>query len=47
MVGSGRLEIDDVARITYTRMVIDETLRLHPPFWFENRNVATDTELGE
>jgi cytochrome P450 len=26
--------------------VIDECLRLHPPFWFENRNVMEDTELG-
>ena len=27
-------------------MVIEETLRLHPPFWFENRNVARDVSLG-
>jgi cytochrome P450 len=27
-------------------MVIQETLRLHPPFWFENRNTISDVELG-
>ena len=27
-------------------MVIDECLRLHPPFWFENRNAKCDVELG-
>jgi hypothetical protein len=27
-------------------MVIEETLRLHPLFSFENRNVAADVELG-
>jgi cytochrome P450 len=27
-------------------MILDETMRLHPPFWFENRNVNTDVELG-
>lgn len=32
--------------LRYTRMVIEETLRLHPPFWFENRNVMHDVELG-
>jgi cytochrome P450 len=27
-------------------MVIQETMRLHPPFWFENRNTVADTEIG-
>ena len=46
VVGSQPLSLEHLPRRTYTRMVIDETLRLHPPFWFENRNVAADVELG-
>jgi cytochrome P450 len=40
------LTIDLVGQLVYTKMVIDETLRLHPPFWFENRNVKESLELG-
>lgn len=32
-------------QLKYTRMIIDETMRLHPPFWFENRNTMDDVEL--
>ncbi len=46
VIGSGPLSLEHLPRLTYTRMVIEETLRLHPPFWFENRNVAADVELG-
>lgn len=46
VVGSRPLSFEDLPRLTYTRMVIEEALRLHPPFWFENRNVAADVELG-
>lgn len=46
VIGSGPLMPEHLPRLIYTRMVIEETLRLHPPFWFENRNVATDIELG-
>ena len=28
------------------KMVIQESMRLHPPFWFENRNALSDVELG-
>ena len=38
--------ISDLAKLKYTRMVIDESLRLHPPFWFENRNPKQDVEIG-
>lgn len=37
---------EDLDRLEYTRMVIDETLRLYPPIWGLNRHVAEDTELG-
>lgn len=46
VTGSGPLLLEHLPRLKYTRMVIDECLRLHPPFWFENRNVMEDTELG-
>lgn len=46
IVGSGTLRLEDVPRLKYAKMIIDETLRLHPPFWFENRNAATAVELG-
>jgi cytochrome P450 len=46
VVGSQPLCVEHLPRLTYTRMVIEETLRLHPPFWFENRNVAADVALG-
>jgi len=47
IVGDGQLTAEHVSRLVYTKMVIEETLRLHPPFWFENRNVASDgVELG-
>lgn len=47
VVGSGPLSLEHLPQLTYTRMVIEETLRLHPPFWFENRNVVADVELGD
>ncbi len=46
IVGSGPVLLEHLPRLRYTRMVIDECLRLHPPFWFENRNVMENTELG-
>lgn len=46
VVGNNLLGIEDLPRLTYTKMVIDEVLRLHPPLWFENRNAKSDVELG-
>jgi cytochrome P450 len=44
---SGRAPtLDDLPKLKITKMILDETMRLHPPFWFENRNVNTDIELG-
>jgi cytochrome P450 len=37
---------EDLDRLEYPRMVVDETLRLYPPVWGLNRHVAEDTELG-
>lgn len=46
VLGGNPLTVDTVSQLKYTRMVIDECLRLHPPFWFENRNAIDDVELG-
>jgi cytochrome P450 len=36
---------EDVSKLKYTRMVIDEAMRMGPPFWFENRNAIEEDEL--
>ncbi|SMP74915.1 Cytochrome P450 [Neorhodopirellula lusitana] len=46
VVGDGPVKLEHLPQLRYARMVIDECLRLHPPFWFENRNVMQDTNLG-
>lgn len=46
VLGSGPLKLEHLPKLVYTRMIIEETIRLHPPFWFENRNAVEDVELG-
>lgn len=46
VIGSGPLEIEKIKELSFTRMVLDEVLRMHPPFWFENRNVRQKTKLA-
>jgi len=46
VTGRGPLQLEHLDQLIYTRMVIEETMRLHPPFWFENRNGARDVEIG-
>lgn len=36
---------EHLPKLKYTRMVIDEAMRMGPPFWFENRNACKDDEL--
>jgi cytochrome P450 len=39
-------EFSDLANLPYTRMVIDEALRLYPPAWGFSRQALADDELG-
>jgi cytochrome P450 len=39
-------EYDDLASLPYTRMVIDEAMRLYPPAWGFSRQALADDELG-
>jgi cytochrome P450 len=36
----------DVPRLVYTRMIVDEVLRLYPPVWLLPRKAITDDLLG-
>ena len=40
-------EAIDVRTLSYTKMVIDETLRLYPPAWLISRQTYEDDMLGE
>lgn len=46
VTGGGPVEFEHLGEFKFTDMVIQETMRLHPPFWFENRNARCDVELG-
>ena len=37
---------DDLPRLTYTAMVVKETMRLYPPAWVISRNAVGDDVLG-
>ena len=39
--------MDALPRYTYTRQVIDETLRLYPPLWLMTRKARNDNSLGD
>jgi len=39
-------EYADLVNLPYTRMVIDETMRLYPPAWGFSRQALADDELG-
>jgi cytochrome P450 len=38
--------VDDLPSLAYTRMVVEESMRLYPPAWATSRNAAGDDELG-
>ena len=37
--------LGDLPRLAYTRMVVDETLRLYPPAWITNRQAIAEDEI--
>jgi cytochrome P450 len=39
-------EYSDLANLSYTRMVIDEAMRLYPPAWGFSRQAMADDQLG-
>jgi cytochrome P450 len=46
VLGGRTPELADVEKLRYTRMVLEETLRLYPPVWILGRGVASDDTLG-
>lgn len=41
-----RPEIGDLEKLTYTRMVLSESMRLYPPAWVLGREAITDYQVG-
>jgi cytochrome P450 len=44
--GGRPADIDDLPRLVYTRMVLDEAMRLYPPAWVIDRNCTEADEVG-
>jgi cytochrome P450 len=47
LVWEGFPEIENLTKYRYTRLVIDEALRLYPPGWLLTRRAQKDDALGE
>ena len=46
VIGNGRPAFAHVDRLTFTRRVIEESLRLYPPAWGFSRRALSDDEIG-
>lgn len=46
VIGTQPLTPEKLCKLTLTDRALNETMRLHPPFWFENRNTIQEIELG-
>lgn len=46
VLGGRDVTAADIPKLTYTRMMLDEVLRLYPPVWLIARTAAEDSELG-
>jgi cytochrome P450 len=46
VLGDGPLNHGDVPRLEFTAQVIQESLRLYPPFWMVDREAVADDQIG-
>lgn len=46
VLGGRTPTFDDLPRLTYTRLLLDETLRLYPPAWMFVRTAVADDEIS-
>jgi cytochrome P450 len=46
VIGARRAMLADAERLTYTRMVVEEALRLYPPAWGFSRGALADDRIG-
>ncbi len=46
VLGQRRVTASDLPRLKYTRMIVDETIRMYPPVWLISRKVLRDDQIG-
>ena len=46
IIGTRPAEFGDLPSLSYTRMVLDEAMRLYPPAWIIDRNCTENDEIG-
>lgn len=46
VVGNNEITFDDLPKLSYTRQVIQEVMRLYPPAWIIDRIALDDDEIG-
>ncbi len=47
LLGDRQPTFDDLPKLNYTKMIVQETLRLYPPFWVIGREALKDDEVGD